>query len=120
MRGLAWTVVTLRHVVVVAWIAAAVAATIWLPSLQQSQGGALSDLVAKDSPALKTAERSTQVFGAPITPDTMVVQRNPDGLSAAEQAHAVARAVKIDMRGYPDLLSISGAVPIMNTFGLVP
>ena len=64
--------------------------------------------------------RSTQLFGAPITPDTMVVQRDPNGLSADEQKRVVGRAVKIDAHGYPDLLSIAGAVPIINTLGLVP
>ena len=64
--------------------------------------------------------RSTQLFGAPITPDTMVVQRDPNGLSADEQKRVVGRAVKIDAHGYPDLLSIAGAVPIINTLGLLP
>jgi RND superfamily putative drug exporter len=120
MRAFAWTVVTLRHVVVAGWIAAAIAATIWLPQLQQSQGGALSDVVATHSEAVKVQARSAQLFGAPITPDTMVVQRDPNGLSADEQKHVVARALKIDAHGYPDLLSIAGAVPIINTLGLVP
>ena len=120
MRALAWTVVTFRHAVVAGWIAAAVAATLWLPQLQQSQGGALSDVVAKGSEAVKVEARSAQLFGAPITPDTMVVQRDPNGLSADEQKRVVARAIKIDAHGYPDLLSIAGAVPIINTLGLVP
>jgi putative drug exporter of the RND superfamily len=90
------------------------------PSSSVQQGGALSDLVAKDSAALRTQARSTQLFGAPITPDTMVVQRDPAGLTREEQKHAVARALRIDSRGYPDLLSIAAAVPILNTFGLIP
>ena len=106
--------------VVAGWIAAAVAATLWLPQLQQSQGGALSDVVAKSSEAVKVEARSAQLFGAPITPDTMVVQRDPNGLSADEQKRVVARAIKIDAHGYPDLLSIAGAVPIINTLGLIP
>jgi putative drug exporter of the RND superfamily len=120
MRAFAWTVVALRVVIVAGWIAAAVTATLWLPQLHQSNGGALSDLVAKDSEALKTQERSAALFGSPITPDTMVVQRDPAGLTKDEQAHAVGRALKIDARRYPELLSISAAVPILNTFGLVP
>ena len=81
MRAVAWTIVKLRFVVVAGWMAAAVAATIWLPQLQQSEGGALSDLIAKDSQALRTEARSQELFGAPITPDTMVVQRDPGGLT---------------------------------------
>jgi RND superfamily putative drug exporter len=120
VRAFAWTVVKLRHLVVAAWIAGAIAATIWLPQLEQSHGGALSDLVAKNSEAVHTAARAKQLFGAPITPDTMVVQRDPNGLSAEEQAHVVRRALKINNRGYPDLLSIKAAVPILNTLRIVP
>ena len=120
MRAVAWVVVTFRFAIVAGWIAAAVAATLWLPQLERSEGGALSDLVAKNSPALRTEARSAQLFGAPITPDTMVVQRDPAGLTREEQKRVVARALKIDTRGYPDLLSIAFAVPILNTFGLVP
>jgi len=120
VHAFTWTVITFRVLVVAGWIAGAVLATLWLPQLQQSHGGALSDLVAKDAQALKTEARSTSLFGAPITPDTMVVQRDPRGLTQDEQKHAVARALKIDNRGYPDLLSISFAVPILNADGLVP
>src|SRR4051812_35144838 len=114
MRALAWGVVTFRHAVVAGWIAAAVAATIWLPHLQQSNGGALSDVIAKNSEAVATQRRSAELFGAPITPDTMVVQRDPNGLSKDEQKRVVGRALKIDAHGYADLLSIAGAVPIIN------
>ncbi len=120
MRALAWTVVSFRYAIVAGWIAAAVAAVLWLPQLHRSNGGALSDLVAKSSPALREEARSAQLFGSPITPDTMVVQRNPAGLTKAEQAHVVTRALRIDQRGYRDLLSISVAVPILNTLGLLP
>lgn len=119
-RAFAGTVVVLRPLVVAGWIAGAVAATLWLPGLQRSQGGALSDLVAKSSPALRAEERSAQVFGVPLTADTMVVQRNAAGLPLPEQAAAGRRALEIDRRGYPDLLSISLAVPVVNTLGIFP
>ena len=93
---------------------------LWLPQLHRSNGGALSDLVAKSSPALHEEARSAQLFGSPITPDTMVVQRDPAGLTEDEQKHVVDRALRIDQRGYPDLLSIAAAVPVLNTLGLLP
>ncbi len=40
------------------WIAAAAAAVIWLPGLSESQGGALSSLVANDSPAIRAEARA--------------------------------------------------------------
>jgi putative drug exporter of the RND superfamily len=119
-RAFAATVVSLRLLVVAVWIAGAVAATLWLPGLQRSQSGALSDLVSKSSPALRAETRSQQLFGSPLTADTMVVQRNPQGLSLDEQKRVVNRALRIDQRGYPDLLSVSLAVPVLNTLGLFP
>jgi RND superfamily putative drug exporter len=119
-RAFAWTVVAFRFLLVPAWIAAAVLAVLWLPGLSQSQGGALTSLVASDSPAIRAENRSAELFGLPLTADTMVVQRDPAGLSADEQADVVRRAVKLDTRGYPDLLSISLAVPLVNTLGLIP
>ena len=119
-RAFASTVVALRLLVVAVWIAGAAAATIWLPTLHRSQGGALSDLVSTDSPALRAQERSLQVFGTPLATDTMVVQRDPAGLSLEQQAAVVRRALKIDQRGYRDLLSISLALPVVNTLGLFP
>lgn len=119
-RAFARTVVALRFLIVPAWIGAAVAALIWLPGLSEAQGGALSSLVAKGSPAIKAEARSRQLFRVPLTADTMVVQRNPSGLSTAEQEAVVRRALRLNQRRYRDLLSVDLAVPIVNTLGLVP
>jgi len=119
-RAFASTVVALRFLIVPAWTGAAVAALLWLPGLNESQGGALSSLVASSSPAIRAEARSRQLFRVPLTADTMVVQRDPSGLSAGEQLAVVRRALRINQRRYRDLLSIDLAVPIINTFGLVP
>ena len=119
-RLFAGTVVSLRLLVVAGWIAAAVAATLYLPELHRSKGGALSDLVAENSPALRAQARSIQLFKVPIDSDTMVVQRDPAGLSLGEQKRVVERSVRIDRGGYGDLKSISLAVPLLNTLGLFP
>jgi putative drug exporter of the RND superfamily len=119
-RGIGAAVVALRPLVVAAWVAGAVLATLYLPTLHRSQGGALSDLVATNSRALRAEERSVQLFGAPLSADTMVVQRDPAGLPLAQQAKVVRRAIRIDQHRYPDLLSISLAVPLVNTLGIFP
>jgi len=119
-RAFAWTVVAFRFLLVPAWIAAAVAALVWLPGLSTSQGDALSTLIAKGSPAIRAQDRSARLFGVPIAADTMVVQRDPAGLSSDEQKATVRRALRLDERGYRDLLSIRLAVPIINTLGLFP
>ena len=56
-RAYAWTLLHLRWLVVPAWIAAAVSAVHFLPSLQQAQSGALGSLVPANAPALKAEER---------------------------------------------------------------
>ena len=119
-RWVATTVVTLRVLIVIGWVAGAVAATIWLPSLHRSEGGALSDLIAKESPALSAQKRSQELFRIPVTADTMVVQRDAGGLSLAQQARVVRRALRINDHQYPDLLSVAFALPIINTLGVVP
>ena len=73
-------VVRLRWPIALAWVAAAVAATIWLPSLEESQTGALGDLVPNDAAALDAELRSAELFGFPLLSRTIVVQRDPEGL----------------------------------------
>ena len=70
-RAFAWLVVALRHIVVLAWIAAAVAATLYLPGLDTAATSPLADLVPKDSDAAKVAARSTRLFGSPLFTDTL-------------------------------------------------
>jgi RND superfamily putative drug exporter len=72
-------VVGLRHVIVLAWIAGAVAATLYLPGLGGAASSPLGDLVPKHAEATDVAERSARLFGTPLVTDTMVVQRDPGG-----------------------------------------
>jgi RND superfamily putative drug exporter len=78
-RAYAWVVVGLRHVIVLAWIAGAVAATLYLPGLGGAASSPLGDLVPKHAEATDVAERSARLFGTPLVTDTMVVQRDPGG-----------------------------------------
>ena len=86
-------VVGLRFLLLPAWIAAAVAATLGLPGLGGGEPLPLGGLVPRDSDALATGERAARLFSVPLTTDTVVVQRAPDGLSAEAQARAVERAI---------------------------
>ena len=116
-RVFATIVVRLRWLVVAAWLAAAVAATLWLPSLQQAESSSLGDLVPADAEAVKAAERSQELFSVPITAQTAVVQRDPDGLNAEAQARVAERAVEA-REDQGD--GISFALPLVNTARLVP
>lgn len=113
-------VVRLRFLIVLGWIAAAVASLVWLPRLEEARGDALGSLVPSDAPAYRAQLRSAELFRFPVLSNTMVVQRDPGGLSPAAQARVVERAVAVARRGYPDLLSVPFAVPLINTRGAVP
>ena len=98
-----------------AWIAAVVLATLTLPSLGSAGSAPLEDLVAEDSPALAAQERSAELFGAPLATDTVIVQRNPEGLTQ-DESEAFARAVgAVDTgQGAEGLEGIAGALPLAD------
>ena len=109
--------VRLRGLVGAGWLVAAAAATLWLPSLQQAESASLEDLVPEDAEAVRTAERSTELFSVPITAQTAVVQRDPDGLSEDAQARVAERAVAAREESGD---RIAFALPLVNTARLVP
>jgi len=104
--------IALRVPIVVAWLAAAALAVAYLPSIGGSGASPIEDIVPKSSPALKEAQRATRLFGAPTATDTVVVQRDPSGLSArAMEAHArLARRALT----HPNRAGLLGAVPLAN------
>lgn len=116
-QAFATTVVRLRWLVVAGWLVAAAAATLWLPSLQEAESASLEDLVPEDAEAVRAAERSTELFSVPITAQTAVVQRDPDGLSEDAQARVAERAVAARAERAD---GISFALPLVNTARLVP
>jgi RND superfamily putative drug exporter len=119
-RAVAWAIVALRWVLVPGWIVLAVAATVYLPALGSEQEGPLSNLIPTDAPALQAEARSLREFSVPVLARTVVVQRNPRGLSLQAQARALERALEIDRRTRPDLRGIAGAIPLANTLRLLP
>src|SRR5215211_1696162 len=119
VRAFAGAVVGLRFLVVLAWIAAAFAVTWWLPGLGEGEPLPLGGLIPEDAPSAQVAQRDAEIFGVPLTTDTLVVQRNAQGLTPAAQARAVARSVGVT-RGPKDPEGIQLALPIANTLGLFP
>ena len=113
-------VVALRWPIVAGWIVAAVLATVALPSIEESQIGALGALVPSHSDALDAELRSSELFGFPLLSRTVVVQRDASGLSADAQASTLARAVALDRGTFPGLDRIGGAIPVLNTVSVPP
>ena len=115
----ATVVVKLRYLVVAAWIAAAAATAVYLPGLGSGEALELGGLLPEDSPAIDAGERSQQLFTVPLTADTAVVERNPEGFSAETQQAIVQRAVDATTQeGTGD--EIRFALPILNTRELFP
>jgi RND superfamily putative drug exporter len=111
--------VRLRHVVVLAWIAGALATTGYLPGLGSGEALELGGLIPKDSPAIEAGQRSLDIFSVPLTADTAVVERDPDGLSAGAQESIVQRAVEVSTRE-DEGDEIRFALPLLNTMEVFP
>jgi putative drug exporter of the RND superfamily len=119
VRAFAGAVVGLRYLVVLAWIAAALAVTWWMPGLGSGEPLPLGGLIPENAESAQVAQRDAEIFGVPLTTDTLVVQRDAEGLSAAAQAKAVARALAVS-RAPKQAEGIQLALPIANTLGLFP
>jgi putative drug exporter of the RND superfamily len=119
-RALAWTVVRLRWLVAAAWIVAAVAATVSLPSLSTASSVSLSGLVPEDAEALETSARTARLFDVPFSPHTVVVQRDAGGLSDDAPRRAVQGAAAVRGGEATGLDGIVLAVPIASVNGVVP
>ncbi len=119
MELIARALVALRHVVVLAWIGGVVACVILLAPLGGSPGSALSGLVPEDLPAVQAVEASVEAFGFPLTSDTLVVERDPGGLSAGQQLGFLVRAAQITagQSSTPGLLAASA---VTNSRLLLP
>ncbi|QEC48273.1 MMPL family transporter [Baekduia soli] len=113
-------VVRLRWVVVCGWILAAVAAVRLLPAIEDAHSGALGALVPRDAAAVKAEIASKTRFGFPLLSRTLIVQRDPRGLSAAEQAAVVERAVRLNRHAVPGFERIAAALPVTNAIGSAP
>jgi RND superfamily putative drug exporter len=113
-------VVALRWPILLFWIAAATTATMFLPSIEESQTGALGALVPSHADALDAELRSAELFGFPLLSRTILVQRDPRGLPAAAQALTLSRALALNRDTLKGLNRIGGALPVLNTVSLPP
>jgi RND superfamily putative drug exporter len=116
MRAYAWLVVKLRLVIPLAWIAAAVVATISLPDLGSTGSAPLDDLVSADGAAAQQQLAATKTFGFPLYSDTMVVQRDAQGLPAGTQQQDLDAALAVHDRTTPDIPQLRAALPISDAF----
>ncbi len=116
--GVSRAVVALRHVIVLGWIAAAVAAVMYLPALGGS--GELDLPLPDDAAPLAAEARSAEVFGAPLSSRTQVLVTRPGGLSPAEQVALGEYALQVSRGEVPGLEDIAVAVPLTSAGGVAP
>jgi RND superfamily putative drug exporter len=119
-RLLASFVVRFRVAVVAAWLGAAAAASLYLPSLADVKSTPLGGLVPLDSEAVATELRLFEHFELPLLSRVAIVQRDPDGLAPAAQVRVFERALTVTRGLEPTTDEILLALPVTNTAGLFP
>lgn len=117
-RAVAFVVTALRFPILLAWIAAAVAATIYLPPIATS--GNIDTLIPKGAPALRAEVDATRLFDVPLSAQVAVVQRNPRGFASAQIVTAALRAAAVDERHAAPIAGLAGALPVSNAGRVIP
>ena len=110
----------LRWLVIAAWIAAAVAALLKLPSVEEAGTGAVGSLVPQGAKAIKVEKLSKTQFRFPLLSRSMIVQRNPNGLPPRVQLNDVRLAQALTRGTLPGYPLIKGAIPLSNALGAPP
>ena len=95
-RGYAFVVVSLRYLIVGGWAAVVVLAILFLPPLNASSTGGLSQLIPPGSAAARAEGDAARLFGFPIDAAVAVVQRDPHGMPAATRDRALHQALSAD------------------------
>jgi RND superfamily putative drug exporter len=111
-RAIVW----LRFLIVAAWIAGVLLATMHLPSVFDSESGELGSLLPRSSAALEVERRAIHTFGLPLLSRTMVVAHNPGGFSPAQTAAASRYVAATDRNEGPEAIR---AVPLTDAPGLL-
>ncbi|HSS72602.1 MAG TPA: MMPL family transporter [Gaiellaceae bacterium] len=114
-----------RLVVALGWLvvpAVAVAAFFaWhsLPGLSALPESGVNALLPQDTDAARAERQAGELFGSALLPRIAVVQRNPRGLTVAQQRRIVKTAVLLDRDALPGYPAGSRALPYLNTFRLI-
>ena len=117
MWGLiARTIIWLRFLILPAWIAGTVIATMHLPSIFDSESGALGSLLPRSSEALEVERKAVETFGLPLLSRTMVVAHEHGGFSTNRLAAASRYILATDRREGQEAIR---AAPLTNAPGLL-
>jgi putative drug exporter of the RND superfamily len=114
---LARATVSLRFLILPAWIAAAILASAHLPSVFDSESAELGSLLPRSSEGVEVERRAIDAFGLPLLTRTMVVASDPTGFSPDQSAAAARYIAAIDRR--PEGTGDFRAVPLPGAPGLL-
>jgi putative drug exporter of the RND superfamily len=117
-RAYGAVIVALRYPILLGWIVAAIAATVYLPPINSAPDA--GGLIPAGAPAVRAEYTATTLFGLPLTSQVDVVQRNPHRFPMRAQLRAVQRASAVDHRQVPAIPGLLGALPVANTAGAFP
>lgn len=105
--------VRFRWWIVALWSVALAGMWVLVP---HSGGDELSSLIPLDSPVIATEIRQVELFGFPLSSRTVVVQRDPAGLSPFVQTESVLDALAVNQT--PQEPPLLGALPLPNSLPL--
>ncbi|MGH3338993.1 MAG: hypothetical protein ACRDPL_09220, partial [Propionibacteriaceae bacterium] len=89
-RGYRFIVITLRWLVLIGWVAAAVALTVVVPYRPDTTTGtSFGDLLPADSPVFRVEQRILEELQVPLLSGTTVVVHKPDGLNLLTRADSL-------------------------------
>jgi len=119
-RAFAWLVVVLGWLVVPAVCLAAFLAWHSLPGISTLPESGVTALLPEGTAAGRAEREATKLFGSALLPRIAVVQRNPRGLTTAQQRRIVRHAIRLDRDQLPGFPAGSRALPYVNTLRSVP
>ncbi len=112
--------VRLRYVVILAWIAIAVAANHYTGPPAATSSDEFGNLVPANAPALLARQRSVELFQAPILSEIAMVQRVPGGLSTDARARVAQRSVDLVAKKDRPFPELAYALPLVNELNVIP
>jgi RND superfamily putative drug exporter len=115
-RRLARAIVWLRFLIVPAWIAGVVFATVHLPSAFESESSDAGSLLPHSSQAIQVEEKAIKTFGLPLISRTMVVADRPQGFSGPALAAVGKYIAGVDQKEGEASIR---AVPLVDRPGLL-
>jgi putative drug exporter of the RND superfamily len=119
-RAFAWAVGFLRFPIVLGLLVAALASLKYLPGVSSLGESGVRALLPERTAAVEAEAEAARLFGSSLLPRTLVVQRDPNGLSRAQQRRTVRMAARLDEDKLARFPRGSRALPYLNTKRLLP